>query len=222
MCEINQEKAFLTNVEFLNEIKKAIDPEKTKLIHISTDQIFDGNSKFYKETDLTSPINYYGKSKLLAEKICKEIKNSVIIRTNFIGWSQNKKKITFLNWLFSTLATDGHVKMFNDVYFSPIEVSKFSETILNLMASPFSGLINISGKDRVSKYEFGKLIANEFGYDSKSIIPISVSDLKLNARRQKDLSLSNFKFEKLFNTTAPGINDLLRSIKINYYKYGNI
>ena len=84
-CEIS-EKARKINVDYASIISKVCNNLSIKLVHISTDHLFDGKSRFYAENDKVSPLNEYGKTKSKAEKIIlKNNSSSLIVRTNF--WS---------------------------------------------------------------------------------------------------------------------------------------
>ena len=102
-CEKEKKKTKKINLELpilLNNLSKKM---KFNLIHISTDQVYcKGKSNKFKETDKISFLNYYSKTKFLAEKILMKNKKSLIIRTNFTGFKKNLNK-TFVGWLLDNI-----------------------------------------------------------------------------------------------------------------------
>tara|TARA_B100000674_G_scaffold497399_1_gene531031 strand:- start:1579 stop:2331 length:753 start_codon:yes stop_codon:yes gene_type:complete len=139
-CENNKSLAYKTNVigcrNLVNSIKK-ID-NSIKLIHISTDGVYPSISGNYKENSKLKPYNYYGLTKVNAEKIVRSLKNYLIIRTRFF----NKNKLSF-----KTAAVDS--------YSSAIEVTKLVNIIKILINKNILGIINVGGK-RISDYDLYK------------------------------------------------------------------
>ena len=90
-CEKNKKEAFFCHVLLPKKLKIISKLFNIKLIHISTDHLFSGkNKKKYSEKAHCMPLNYYGKTKLMGEKIVKDYKKTLILRTNFFG-SPDKK-----------------------------------------------------------------------------------------------------------------------------------
>ena len=154
-CDKDPEKAYKINVLTAINVAKSIDRKDTKLIHISTDQLFNGKKSFYSEDDTTEPLNVYGKTKSMAEKACLENHmNTLIVRTNFFGRSLNNHKPTFAEWIINSLNHKQEINMFNDLFFTPIEVSYLVKAIEKTFKSKYTGILNIVGKERISKYDY--------------------------------------------------------------------
>ena len=111
-------------------IAKKCQENNSRMIHVSTDSIFDGKKGMYDESDLPNPKNIYAKTKLEGEKqVMNHCSDSVIIRTNFYG-IDNSKKYLFNNML-EKLKGRQEIIGFNDVYFTPLAVENLAEE--NLM-----------------------------------------------------------------------------------------
>jgi dTDP-4-dehydrorhamnose reductase len=168
-CENNKSLAYRTNVigckNLVNSIKE-IDKD-IKLIHISTDGVYPSVSGNYKETSKLKPYNYYGLTKLKAEKIVKSLKNYLIIRTRFF----NKNKI-----IFKTAAEDS--------FTSAIEVTKLVGIIKILITKNASGIINVGGK-KISDFKLYKRF-------KKNIIKCKRYEIqnKIDFKISKDASLN--------------------------------
>ena len=107
-CESNIKMADYANIQIAKSLASVCSKKKIKLIHISTDHLFDGTKSYYTENDIKSPLNNYAKTKSQAEdEILALNKDALIIRTNFFGWGPSYKnsfsdKILFLVLSYQT------------------------------------------------------------------------------------------------------------------------
>ena len=219
-----------TNLEFLEknpEISKSINANgpknlakiafknKIRLIHISTDSVFDGNDSMYHEEDIPNPINEYGKTKLLGEKYIQEIMNNyVILRTNFFGI--NDKGTGIVNWIIEKLSQKKEITGFDDVIFNPKPKSSLSKIIVEISQSNFVGILHLSSNKIISKYEFIIKVADVFNFDKKLIRKGTLNDINFVALRPKNTTLYNKKAEKIIKTKIQTINESLIRIKNDF------
>ena len=88
-CETQAKTAWRVNADYAGMIAKVASAHNKKLIHISTDHLFDGKTPFMTENNVPNPLNTYGATKLAAERlISAENPDALIIRVNFFGWGQ--------------------------------------------------------------------------------------------------------------------------------------
>jgi len=215
-CEVQPEKAYQLNVATAENVARSISNKNTKLIYISTDQLFDGLQSFYSENSIPNPINVYGKTKLEAENVClSNHKNTIVVRTNFFGESPKNHKPSFAEWIFNSLNEKKEIKMFTDIFINPIEVSLFAKAIEKTFSCEYSGILNIVGNERISKYDFGIRLAEKFGFDNSLIVPSKSAGFNFKAARPLDMSLSVKKYETLFNYKLPSLEDSLNKFKEN-------
>ncbi len=191
-----------------------------KFIFISSDHLFKGDKSYYNEKDNTFPLNSYALSKVIAEKkIIKIDKKALIIRTNFYGKSSRYKK-SFSDKIINSLQLNRSIKLFNNVYFTPILVDKLIIAIHKLIELNKSGIFNISSNQRLSKYKFGLLIAKKFKLNPNNIENIQIESLKNLTKRPKDMSLSNEKIKKILPShyfdVHKNLNELFKNEKNNY------
>ncbi|MCK9579554.1 MAG: SDR family oxidoreductase [Methanoregula sp.] len=211
LCEERPSLAYDITVCTAQNVAQTAHEMGSRLIYISTDHLFDGKKSMYTEDDIPAPVNEYGRTKLLAEqKTIQANPTSAIIRTNFFGWSPHGHAPTFGEWVYNNLKDNRSINLFTDYYFTPIEVTYLSEAINSVIRSDFSGIINIAGSERCSKYEFGIALAKESGFDPSWIHPSKIAPDSFKAPRQQDLSLSIEKFRKTFKLELP---DLHQSIE---------
>jgi dTDP-4-dehydrorhamnose reductase len=185
-----------------------------KFLHISTDHLFAGNNEIYRENDIPTPLNQYAKSKVEAEeKVFSVYKKSLIIRTNFFCWGPTYRK-TFSEHIVNGLRNNQSLNLFNDVFFTPIEISEMIESILYLLNNNISGIFNISSNFKISKYEFGILIAKHFDLDHNLIILDTINERKNLVTRPKNMSLSNQKIKSHYYNFNGDIDDNIHRFKI--------
>lgn len=211
LCEENPKLAYELTVLTAKNVAQAAKRHGSRLLYISTDHLFEGNKSMYSEDEKPAPVNVYGKMKVEAELISQEIhSNTVIVRTNFFGWSHSHHTQTFGEWLFSSLKKKISINLYTDYYFTPIEVTYLAEAIETLAASDFIGIINIAGSQRCSKYEFGITMSEVFGLDPSEIHSGKIEISTFKAKRQKDLSLSTEKFRRIFGRNLPDLKESLQ------------
>lgn len=212
-CEKEKKKTKKINLELpilLNNLSKKM---KFNLIHISTDQVYcKGKSNKFKETDKISFLNYYSKTKFLAEKILMNNKKSLIIRTNFTGFKKNLNK-TFVGWLLDSIKRKKKISLFNDFYVSTIDVNFCSKVIIKLIKKKAKGIYNIGSRKSISKERFAILFANKMG---KKLNYNSVSSTKSDIKRPKNITLDISKIERKLKILMPYpvavINNLIKEL----------
>ena len=212
-CEKEKKKTKKINLELpilLNNLSKKM---KFNLIHISTDQVYcKGKSNKFKETDKISFLNYYSKTKFLAEKILMNNKKSLIIRTNFTGFKKNLNK-TFVGWLLDSIKRKKKKNLFNDFYVSTIDVNFCSKVIIKLIKKKAKGIYNIGSRKSISKERFAILFANKMG---KKLNYNSVSSTKSDIKRPKNITLDISKIERKLKILMPYpvavINNLIKEL----------
>tara|TARA_B110000196_G_scaffold125763_1_gene108979 strand:+ start:248 stop:1108 length:861 start_codon:yes stop_codon:yes gene_type:complete len=212
--EINTTTAYSINGEGARNIAVTCKKSDIRLVHISTDGIFDGINGNYTEEDKPNPINVYAKSKVIGEEnIMKNCLNHVIVRTNFYG--NHPKGKSLFNNILSKLKNKEPFTGFNDVIFSPLEVSNLSDIISDVVFSNYRGILNLSSNETISKYQFCCKMADVFGFDSNLIKKGSVDDVGFIAKRPKNTSLNNTKSKQFIKSKIMPLEDCLVKIKDN-------
>lgn len=197
-CESNANLTYEANVQLAYDLAKIACKFNTKFLNISTDHLFDGVNEIYFENDIPNPLNQYAKSKAEAEaKVLSIYKKSLIIRTNFFCWGPIYRK-TFSENIVESLRNNQTLQLFSDVFYTPIEVSELIESILYLLNNNINGIFNISSDMKISKYDFGILIAKHFDLDHNLIKSDSINNRKNLVLRPNNMSLSNQKIKSQY------------------------
>lgn len=209
--ENNPDLAYSVNSYGPQNLAKILKKNKIKLIHISSDGIFDGVEGNYSEKDIPKPINIYGKSKLLGEELIQKNNHDfIIIRTNFYGNDKNEKFV--FNWILNNLKQKKQIIGFDDVIFSPLEVSNLSRIIIELSTSEFKGIINLASDLHLSKFDFACKIAEEFSLEKKFIKKGKIELNKFLAKRPKNTSLKNDLMKSIIKSPVLSLSQSLKII----------
>ncbi len=218
LCESNPELADLLHVDVAKDIAITCSDINSKLIHFSTDAVFDGKlDGKYTESDIPNPVNYYGTTRLMAENIVRESSNNnVILRTAVIyGWHTRSR---FTNWIINSLREKKIVDPFIDQYNTPTLVDDLAKSILKIIEMNISGLYHAVGKTCISRYDFALLLADGFGLDRNLIKPVTSFEKKQDAPRPPRTCLDAQTLEKIIGYTfcdlKSGISFIFNKSKI--------
>jgi dTDP-4-dehydrorhamnose reductase len=197
-CELNKENAFLLNVKS-TEILSSFSND-VRFIYVSTDSVFDGQKGNFKEVDQTNPLNYYAYTKLEAEKaVINNNKNSVILRTNIYGYHINRGKSLF-EWAFNNLKHNQIINGFQDVYFNPLYTKQLSKVIKALVDNKkINGIFHVGCKEKISKYDFIKKVAEKFTFETSMITAKSIDEFSSETKRPKDTTLESSKLSEILD-----------------------
>jgi len=216
-CELNREEAFLINSE---SIRKFLNyKNKYKIIFISSEAVFADNINLAEESELIMPQNIYGLSKKKGERYLEDYSEDyLVIRTTIIGKNLNNSKTSFMEWIINSLKSNIKIKLFDDVIFNPISIWSLCTEIRWTIKNDLRGIFHISGKDQISKYDFGLKLCKVFGFDENLIIKSSIDEFSFKAKRSRDQTLNCSKYEMFTKRNLPGIEYLITEISQNFQK----
>ena len=209
-CEIHRDKAWAVNVGGVKNLVSICEKQKIKLIHLSTDYIFDGEQGPYSEDDPPEPVSFYGETKLESEKIIKESGiDFLIIRTNVLYGLGKNVKLNFLLWLLDKLSQNEKIKIVTDQFNNPTLADNLSFCILEMVKKNISGIYHIGGSEYLSRYDFAIKVANKFNFDKNNILPAKTEVLKQKARRPFKGGLKIDKAQSILETKLMNVNQAL-------------
>jgi dTDP-4-dehydrorhamnose reductase len=208
-AELETELADLVNHQAIDLISKWTANNVKKLIHISTDYVFDGQSNFpLSENSITNPINKYGISKLKGEQVClKNDTNSLIIRTS---WLYSSFGNNFLKTMIELMKKNNSIKVVYDQIGSPTFANDLAKVIIEFIENykSESGLFHYSNEGQISWFEFACLIKETCNLNCK-IIGISSDEFKSLAKRPKYSLLDKSKIKNTLNLKIPNFKQSL-------------
>jgi len=214
-AESEIELASLLNFKAVDKISKWTSANNCKLIHISTDYVFDGNSNIpLKENAITSPINIYGLTKLKGEKVClKNDSNSIIIRTS---WVYSSFGNNFVKTMCELMKKKNSLNIINDQIGSPTYAADLAKTIIEIINHKdwVPGLYHYSNEGEVSWFDFANSIKKYCFFDTQ-INGITTLEYPTAAKRPKYSLMDKTKIKQTYNIEIPSYEEsLIKCIEI--------
>lgn len=217
LAEKEIDRAFLVNAEGAKNIAEVCRSKNIKLIHISTDYVFDGKKREpYTTTDKTNPINQYGKSKLKGELYIREIlKEHYIIRTS---WLYSLFGKNFLKTIVNKAKENSELKITTEEQGTPTSCLDLSGFIIDLIKSGDIqyGTYHFSAKGSTTWYGFAKEIARQLS-GSREVKISPVNSFKTLAKRPKysvlDISETEMAYKNL-NKWQESLKAMMKELKI--------
>ena len=204
-AEEEEELANQINHLAIKKLAIIANKQQTKLIHISTDYIFDGESnQHYLETDTPNPVNVYGKTKLAGEKVLQALMltNAIIIRTSALYSEYNKN---FVKTMLRLGKEQAELCVVSDQISSPTYASDLACTILEIIDNKdyqtkdrLTEIYHYSNKGEVSWYEFSKEIFKLKGIN-RPVKAIKTEQYQTPAQRPKNTVMNKDKITIEFN-----------------------
>jgi dTDP-4-dehydrorhamnose reductase len=230
-CENHQNEAKKINIDFVQELYKISKYENFKLVQLSTDSIFDGTKKNpYVENDKSNPMNVYGKTKLLGEKIILGNSQNLVVRASVLyGWipkslssldSSSMKPTNFGQWLINKLKLKETVKIITDEESSPIIVDDFAKSIIHLIKNNKNGIFHSAPPIQISRYEFSIKLAKILDLDSTLIQPTTNLELGRNVVTGFNKCLDSSKMVKETNFQFLSLEKSLKKLKNQFLENG--
>lgn len=198
-CETNQELAFRVNSEGPRNLARATAKLNSKMVHLSTDYIFDGKKRSpYLEEDQPRPLSVYGESKVRGDEGVQETLNDyLIIRTS---WLYGVKGPNFVYAILNQAKEGKPLKVVNDQVGSPTYAVDLARTIIKLLELNSQGIVNFSNYGYCSWFEFAKAILRLKGMSQVEVQPISTDQLNLPAKRPPLSVLSLYKIRSILGS----------------------
>lgn len=216
-CEKNKKLAYKTNVLIVKNLVLVSKKLDCKLIHISTDHLYD-DKKINNVENKFNLRNYYSTTKRFAELEASKYYKSLILRTNFFGTT--KEYAGNMSWFFEKIKKKKMIDLFNDVYFSPLYIGTLCQIISKLCIKNLYGIYNIGCINKVSKEKFYLMISKKLNlnFSYRSVKLTDVLKKSKITRRPKSMAMNINKFKKNFKIKLPTI---YKEIERFAYEYKN-
>lgn len=213
-AESERDLCFRLNADAVKNLIEGCSQSHSKLIHISTDYVFDGNSrKPYQEDDITNPVSVYGQSKLQGELHLKNNPNAIIIRT---AWLYSQFGSNFLKTILKYGREKEELKVVSDQTGSPTYAIDLAIAILSIIGlsgsdgkSFFPGTYHYSNEGVTTWFDFANIIIESARLNCR-IIPIKTKDYQTVTPRPLYSVLNKSKIRNTFGLTIPHWKDSFR------------
>ncbi|MFY8035980.1 MAG: SDR family oxidoreductase [Cyclobacteriaceae bacterium] len=184
-CETEQEKCWLNNVQAVENLVKACEKFSIRLIHLSTDFIFDGTHGPLDETEKPNPLSYYGKSKLAAEELIQKSNiDWAILRTVLVfGVTKDMSRSNIVLWVKKSLEEGKTIQVVNDQWRTPTLAEDLAIGCYLAATQKAKGIYNISGETMMTPYDIALATAEFFKLDASLIKKTDSTQFKQPAAR---------------------------------------
>ncbi|WP_107572118.1 dTDP-4-dehydrorhamnose reductase [Clostridioides difficile] len=215
-CEDNIETAYKVNTLGVRNLAIASEKVNAKLIHISTDYVFNGFSKYpYREDSKTEPNSVYGKSKLMGEKFVEQFSHKYfILRTAWLYGNGNN----FVKTMIKLSLENKEVNVVNDQFGTPTSTVDLTKIIIRIMETEHYGVYHATCEGECSWYDFAKKIFELKNIDIK-VNPIKSNEFKCKAQRPLYSVLDNFMLKLIglnsFRNWEESIEEYLERYDMN-------
>lgn len=184
-CEQNEIACWNVNVTATRFLLDAAQKINARFIYISTDFVFDGEQGPYKETDIPGPVNYYGSSKLAAEKSVMESKlHWAIVRTVLVyGNILVGNRSNVISWVKENLLSGKAIKVVSDQRRTPTYVEDLAKGILLVLEKNAAGIYHISGEEEMSPHDMAVATADYLSLDKSLMTKVNADTFTQPAQR---------------------------------------
>ena len=218
-CENQREYAWRLNVDVVKNLIICAKVCDARIIHFSSDYIFDGKNGPYNEDSLPNPLSYYGKTKLASENALREsgIKYCIIRTMVIYGYAKIVRE-NFVLWIIRNLNNNQSIDIVTDQIGNPTLVDDIGYAIIKIIRGNRTGIYHISGSEFISRYDFAIKVAEVFKLNTNLIKPVLSDYINQSANRPLKSGLINFKAESemgiKFLNIAQGLNVLKKQIEL--------
>ena len=162
-----------------------------RLVHISTDYVFDGQRGMYREDDSVNPVNEYGRSKLAGERAAQRSDSALVVRISSpFGKGFGARKPQFFRYVTDTLRSGKTVKALTDQRVTATFLPDLARAIETLLQQEARGIVHVASENPLSRFEFARQIAGIVGADLHLVVGARVTDMtQWTAQRPADTTL---------------------------------
>ena len=201
-CETHPELAEAVNVGLTRNLANLCGATGARLVHCSTDTVFDGEHAPYNEDAIPSPVNLYGNTKVAAEEIVAKLgtrgiiaRLALVVGLPFLGEGNS-----FLARMIKTLKEGNAVSATEREIRTPVDVVTVGKALLELADGSYGGVVNLAGLSRVNRLQLAQAIADRFGFSRELVLAQATASAPGRAPRPRDVSLDNQKTRSMLQT----------------------
>lgn len=187
------ERARKVNVDATRALARLCAGARGRLVHFSTDLVFDGEKGWYDEEDAPNPLSAYGKGKLESEEAALTLcPGAVVLRVSSCYGRPLGGRTCFVDHMRASLAAGKPVAGFVDQWRTSTDADQLPEVVRRALADPdLEGVFHWGGADRATRYEAALAFCRAMGFDEALVHPARAADKRFLAPRPRDASLDS-------------------------------
>jgi dTDP-4-dehydrorhamnose reductase len=205
----HRDEARQVNVEVTRALAGLCREAEVRFVFTSTDTVFDGERAPYAEADLPQPVNFYGETKVEAERfVAQQDGKWVIARLALVmGLPVLGPGNSFLARMMTSFKEGKPVGVPPNEIRTPVDVITLGQALLELAGNDVRGTIHLSGNETMNRVDMARRIAARLGYSPDLIVPNDPSKIPGRAPRPRDVSLNNLKARTVLKTPMKGLDE---------------
>ncbi len=200
-CWREPDRARRVNAEAAATLARLATDAGARLVHVSTDLVFDGEHAPYREGDKPAPVSVYGLTKQLGEEAALAAPRSAVVRVSLLYGPALHGRPSFFDEQAAALRAGRPVTLFRDEWRTPLDLVTAARALLAVADSDFGGLLHVGGPERLSRLEMGLRLAASLGADPSPIMPADRDAAPAPEPRPRDVSLDSSRWRAAF----PGV-----------------
>jgi dTDP-4-dehydrorhamnose reductase len=213
--ETERDACWRANVGVVENLVYAAQKVEARLVHVSTDYVFDGKAGPYKEDDTPNPLGFYARSKLAGENVLLSSRiNFAIARTMVLYGAGFGIRANFVTWVIDQLRQGKAIRAVDDQFGNPTLASELAAALYRLAESGKAGIYHLSGSEIIERFTFAQRIADTFGLDKSLISPVKTADFKQPAPRPLKSGFIIDKAEKELGVRLSNVCGGLEKFKV--------
>ncbi len=192
-CEADPDMARRLNPEAARLVAELSARAGARLVHLSTDLVFDGEKGWYNESDPVHPLSVYGRTKLAAEEaVLSRAPGSVVLRVSSVYGRPLGARPCFVDEWLAALSAGRPISAHVDQWRASTDGDQLPEVIARVLADPdLAGVFHWGGAERLTRYETALELCRAFGFDPALARPTRAADERKPAPRPRDASLDS-------------------------------
>lgn len=214
-CETHHEEAYAVNVAAVEHLSRCCARTNSRLLHFSTDFVFDGKSPvLYTEQDTPSPVNYYGETKRLGEQaVARECEDYAILRVVVVyGKAFPGQHGNIVQLVKTRLENRQEIRVVSDQWRTPTWVNDIARGVELLLPSTSRGIYHICGSECLSISEIAYRVADYFQLDSSLIHPVTTEEMREATPRPQFSGLSIEKARRELGYSPVSLEEGMREL----------
>ena len=204
-CEAHPAEAHADNVTATGHLVAACAARGLRLLHCSTDLVFDGTAAPYAEDAARHPISEYGRSKAAAEDVVAAYPQALVVRLPLLYGTSPAGDRSVDEVLAGAIRRGEQPALFHDEFRTPLHVHQAGAILWELLTGATTGLIHVAGRDRLSRWDLGCALADRLGLPRERLRRTSRRDFTGRPPRCPDVSLDVTRLTRLLGRPAPSL-----------------
>ena len=196
-CLADPERAARINVDATARLADWCARRGRRLVYTSTDLVFSGQTAWNREADAAGPVLLYGRTKLAAEAAVVAIPGGLVARMSLMFGPSRCGRLGFFDQALADVADGRPRSFFDDEFRTPLDYATAATILCRLAQAGATGLIHVGGRERMSRYEMMRRVAEASGLDASLVRPGRQRDAPAPEPRPADVSLATDRLASL-------------------------